>query len=127
MKAALLGAGEPHFSAHLNTLQVLPEVETIYIWGEDQKALDDLRGEAKVEGLFSDVDDLLAQQDIFFAIASVAGDDKMAIHGRLLEAGIHLMAEKPMATCRSPKVRGRSRIRSTTPATARLPRPMPSR
>ena len=98
MKAALLGAGEPHFSAHLNTMQVLPEVETIYIWGEDQKALDDLRGEAKVEGLFSDVDDLLAQQDIFFAIASVAGDDKMAIHGRLLEAGIHLMAEKPMAT-----------------------------
>ena len=28
MKAAVLGAGEPHFDAHIATLQQLPEVES---------------------------------------------------------------------------------------------------
>ncbi len=101
MKAAVLGAGEAHFSAHLSTLQVLPEVESIYVWGDNSDALATLEGEAKVEGLFSDVDDLLAQKDFFFAIASVRSDIKPDLFGRLLDAGIHLMAEKPMGTSTS--------------------------
>jgi predicted dehydrogenase len=98
MKAAVLGAGEAHFSGHLKTLQVLPEVDTIHVWGDNQEALDALEGEAKVEGLFLNVDDLLAQQDLFFAIASVRSDIKPQLFNRLLDAGIHLMAEKPMGT-----------------------------
>lgn len=98
MKAALLGAGEAHFSAHLKTLQVLPEIDTIHIWGDDSEALCALQGEVKVEGIFSNLDDLLEQKDIFFAIASVRSDIKPALFNRLLDAGIHLMAEKPMGT-----------------------------
>jgi predicted dehydrogenase len=98
MKAALLGAGEAHFNAHLKTLQVLPEVESIQVWGDDREALTALEGEAKVDGLHSDLDAMLGQNDIFFAIASVRSDIKPALFSQLLDAGIHLMAEKPMGT-----------------------------
>lgn len=98
MKAALLGAGEPHFSGHLKTLQVLPEVDTITVWGSNPEALVALRGEDKVESLHNSLDDLLAEEDLFFAIATMRNDLKPAIFERLLGAGIHLMAEKPIAT-----------------------------
>ena len=98
MNAALLGAGEPHFDAHLRTLQVLPEIETIYVWGDDS-AIAALRAESpdKVGGLFDDLDELLAVDDLFFAIATMRNDLKPAIFDRLLQAGIHLMGEKPIA------------------------------
>jgi len=98
MKAAVLGAGEAHFAAHLKTLQALPEVESIHAWGEHPDALAALEGEPKVDGIYSNVDELLAQEDIFFAIASVRSDIKPSLFSRLLEEGIHLMAEKPMGT-----------------------------
>lgn len=98
MNAALLGAGEPHFDAHLRTLQVLPEIETIYIWGDNVDAMTALRADVpeKVGGLFDDLDELLAQ-DVFFAIATMRSDRKPAVFDRLLHAGIHLMGEKPIA------------------------------
>ena len=99
MNAALLGAGEPHFHAHLQTLRVLPEIDTIYIWGDDADAMAALRADTpeKVGGLFDDLDELLAQ-DVFFAIATMRSDLKPAIFDRLLHAGIHLMGEKPIAS-----------------------------
>ena len=100
MNAALLGAGEPHFDAHLRTLQVLPEIDSIYIWGDDDDAMAALRADKpdKVDGLFSDLDELLARDDLFFAIATMRSDLKPAIFDRLLQAGIHLMGEKPIAS-----------------------------
>ena len=40
MKALLLSPGHAHFEGHLGTLQELPEVEGIFIWGENQSALE---------------------------------------------------------------------------------------
>jgi len=99
MQAALLSAGEPHFEAHLRTLQVLPEVEAIFIWGDNDDALAALEAaqEKKVANIFSKLDDLLAHEGIFFAIGSMRNDLKLNIFKRILEAGIHLMAEKPIA------------------------------
>ena len=53
MKALLLSPGHAHFEGHLGTLQELPEVEGILIWGEDQAALAFLEqaGEKKVESI----------------------------------------------------------------------------
>ena len=98
MKAAVLGAGEPHFDAHVGTLQQLPEVESILLWGENEKALEPFAGKAKVAATFTDLDELLGQDDIFFAIATMRNDLKPEIFNRLLDSGIHLMAEKPIAS-----------------------------
>ena len=40
MKALLLSPGHAHFEGHLGTLQELPEVEGIFVWGEDPSALE---------------------------------------------------------------------------------------
>ena len=97
-KVALLGVGEPHFAGHLKTLQCLPEIESIVLWGEEPAmAAGAWHREEKVVGVFSDLEELLAQPDIFLAVASIRTDRKPAIYARLLESGIHLMSEKPLA------------------------------
>ena len=82
----------------LGTLQELPEVEGIFIWGEDQSALESLRqsGEHKVEGITGDLEEVLARDDVFFAIATMRTDLKPDTFVRILESGKHLMAEKPI-------------------------------
>ncbi len=98
MKAVLLGIEHPHSRAHLSTLQVLPEVEGIFLWDENQDALaqaQQTQGE-KVEATFTDLESLLAQDDLFFAIAALRNDLGPDIFVRVLEAGVHLMAEKPI-------------------------------
>ena len=75
MNVALLGAGEPHFDGHLKTLQVLPEIETIHVWGDIVDAVEALEADrsAKVETVTSDLDDLAgASDDLFFAIGTTA-------------------------------------------------------
>lgn len=98
MKAALLGAGNPHFEGHLRTLQELPEVDGIFIWGEDVTSLGPFQqsGEPKVAGTSTNLDEILARDDVFFAIATMRTDLKPDIFVRVLESGKHLMAEKPI-------------------------------
>ena len=98
MKAALLGIDHPHSRAHLSTLQVLPEVDSILLWDENETALAGARqaqGE-KVEATFTNLESLLAQDGLFFAIAALRNDLGPDIFIRVLEAGVHLMAEKPI-------------------------------
>jgi predicted dehydrogenase len=98
MKAALLGIEHPHSLAHLRTLQVLPEIDSILLWDENASALAEARraqGE-KVEATFTDLGSLLAQDDLFFVIAALRNDLGPEIFIRVLEAGKHLMAEKPV-------------------------------
>ncbi len=98
MKAVLLSPGNAHFEAHLSTLQELPEVEGIFIWGEDQASLASIQPseEYKVESITTDLDTILGRDDIFFAIATLRTDLKPDIFIRILESGKHLMAEKPI-------------------------------
>ncbi len=98
MKAALLGTGNPHFDGHLGTLQELPEVESIVIWGENETALAAAQQSEvqKIEGMTTNLDEILARDDIFFVIATLRTDLKPDIFARVLESGKHLMAEKPI-------------------------------
>ncbi len=96
--AALLGIEHPHSLAHLRTLQALPEVGEILLWDENEQALAaavDKQG-AKVSATFTDLDQLLARPDLFFVIAALRNDRGPEIFVRVLEAGKHLMAEKPI-------------------------------
>ncbi len=98
MKAALLGIEHPHSLAHLGTLQVLPEIDGILLWDENEATLTEVqqtRGE-KVEATFTELESLLAQDDLFFVIAALRNDLGPDIFVRVLEAGVHLMAEKPI-------------------------------
>ncbi len=98
VKAALLGIEHPHALAHLRTLQALPEVASIFLWDENEDALQSVvqsQG-AKVEATFTDLNALLARDDIFFVIAAIRNDLGPDIFIRTLEAGKHLMAEKPI-------------------------------
>ena len=50
MKALLLSPGHAHFEGHLGTLQELPEVEGIFVWGEAPSALEVLPTIGRTEG-----------------------------------------------------------------------------
>lgn len=98
LHAALLGIEHPHSLAHMRTLQALPEVEAIYLWDENQAALDaavQAQG-AKVAATYTNLDELLATDTIFFVIAAIRNDLGPDVFIRTLQAGKHLMAEKPI-------------------------------
>ena len=96
--AALLGIEHPHSLAHLRTLQALPEVGEILLWDESATALAAAVAKqgAKVSATYTNLDELLAHPDLFFVIAALRNDLGPEIFIRTLEAGKHLMAEKPI-------------------------------
>jgi predicted dehydrogenase len=98
VSAALLGVEHPHSLAHLRTLQQLPEVERIYLWDESEEALARVSKELpeKVAGTFTNLDELLAREEIYFVLAAVRNDLGLSILTRCFEAGKHVMAEKPV-------------------------------
>ncbi|MCC6453872.1 MAG: Gfo/Idh/MocA family oxidoreductase [Caldilineaceae bacterium] len=98
VSAALLGVEHPHSLAHLRTLQQLPEVERIYLWDSSEEALARVRKELpdKVVGTYTNLGELLAQPDLYFVIAALRNDLGKDIFIRCLDAGKHVMAEKPI-------------------------------
>lgn len=98
LTAALLGVSHPHSTAHLRTLQALPEVERILLWDEDPEALrrvqetDGLR----VAGAFTDLDALLRRDDLTFAIVALPTDVAPGACLLAIEAGKHILVEKPI-------------------------------
>ncbi len=98
MKAALIGLEHPHALAHLATLQQLSEVDSIVLWGETEAAIRKATAcqGFKVTAGYSDLDALLRDHDPFFAIVAVRNRQGPEVFGKVLAAGIHLMAEKPV-------------------------------
>lgn len=96
--AALLGVEHPHSLAHLRTLQQLPEVEKILLWDSNPEALARVAKEngEKVDATYADLDELLARPDLYFVIAAIRNDLGPDVFIRTLQAGKHLMAEKPI-------------------------------
>jgi predicted dehydrogenase len=98
MKAALLGVEHPHSLAHLRTLQAIDEVEAIFLWDESESALAKVRQNQgdKIEATSTDLDSILARDELFFVIAAMPNDLSTDIFTRALEAGKHVLAEKPI-------------------------------
>lgn len=96
--AALIGVSHPHGLAHMRTLQQLPEVERIFVWDDDAESLAKAVESQpdKVAGTFTDFSELLRQDGIFCAIASLRNDISAELCIAALERGIHIMAEKPI-------------------------------
>ncbi len=98
LTAALLGIEHPHSLAHLRTLQTLPEIERILLWDPNRAALDQIQATqgAKIAATFTELDELLADPELFFVLAALRNDLGPDIFVRVLDAGKHLMAEKPI-------------------------------
>lgn len=98
VSAALLGVEHPHSLGHLRTLQQLPEVQRIYLWDESAEALARVAAELpdKVVGTSTNLDEVLAYDDLYFVMAAVRNDLGKEIFTRALDAGKHVMAEKPV-------------------------------
>lgn len=97
LTAALIGLRHPHSAGHLRTLDCLPEVTRIVLWDDDPAAAGDLRGEAldtPVEPAAS-LAELLARRDLDFVVAAERNDRNPDLFAAVLEAGHHLLAEKP--------------------------------
>ncbi|MDD9987249.1 MAG: Gfo/Idh/MocA family oxidoreductase [Spirochaetaceae bacterium] len=98
LTAALIGLRHPHSAGHIRTLDCLPEITRIVVWDEDASALDDLRDEVRdtpVEQAGS-LAELLGRRDLAFVVAAERNDRNPDLFSGILEAGHHLMAEKPL-------------------------------
>lgn len=96
--AALLGLSHPHALAHLRTLQTVPEVASITLWDEDEALLGSTlenQGE-KVSATTTDLASVLAEEQILFAVAALRNDLGPPIFTRALEAGKHVITDKPI-------------------------------
>ncbi len=97
MKAALLGLTHPHSGLIVNSLHHLKEVTAVALWDPDPAALENARGNPapKAVEVFVELDRLLADPELVFALVLLPSDRTAAISRRVLEAGKHLITEKP--------------------------------
>lgn len=98
LHGAILGLTHPHSGKHVSTLHNLAEVGTISLWENEPGAARDpsIPKSRKVKFVSSDVDAVLSRPEIDFAIVSVRTDQAAALARRVLAAGKHLLAEKPV-------------------------------
>lgn len=98
MKAALLGLTHPHAGVLLTTLENLPEITSVSLWDADAAvaAKPLLPASRKATSATSDLASVLAQPDLVFAVVCVPTDQAAELAQRVLAAGKHLVAEKPV-------------------------------
>jgi predicted dehydrogenase len=96
-----LGIGRRHIQAY----QALPGVEVAAIVDTDKVALEKTRQEFGIQLALSDLNQILARDDV--DIISICTPDRLHAEQTLLalEAGKHVLCEKPMATCLEDAVR----------------------
>ena len=97
MKVALLGLTHPHSGILLTTLENLPEITSVCLWDADPAvvARPALPASRKISLISADLEKILAQRDLVFALVCVRHDQVAALAQRVVAAGKHLLVEKP--------------------------------
>ena len=98
-RVALLGLTHPHSRAHLKSLQRSAQVSQIVLYDEDADEVANVRAELgeKVEASYSNLDELLDGEDLLMGLVCLRNDLNARICLRLIDAGLHVLSEKPMA------------------------------
>lgn len=98
MRAALLGLSHPHTDILLTTFENMPEITGVVLWDQDPQlvAKTRLAQRPKVVLTTDNLDQALGQPDLQFALVCVRNDQAAAVAQRVIAAGIHLLAEKPV-------------------------------
>lgn len=98
-KVGLLGVTHPHARAHMRTLELLDEVESIAAWDEGEMVVDMLKKEnrPKMETTQTTLDQILNRQDIPIIISLGNNSRNPDWIIRAAGAGKHILTEKPVA------------------------------
>lgn len=97
-KVGLVGIDNPHALAHLRTLALLDEIDEIYLCDGNSSTLPkaEVASGGKFKGIFASTDQLLQNQDITVVIACLQSHLAAKVIIELLNAGRHVLAEKPL-------------------------------
>jgi predicted dehydrogenase/nucleoside-diphosphate-sugar epimerase len=97
-RTALIGAGFIS-AAHIEAIKAaVPEAEIVAIVDRDQTLAEARAKQWGIGQVFTDIEDLIAADVADVAHVLTPPDAHAAIARRLLEAGLHVLLEKPMAT-----------------------------
>ena len=97
MNVALLGLRHPHSGALIAAMENMREIRRVFLWDRDPAAVARaaaLPRSRKARPVTADLDAVLASCD--FAIVAVRHHEAAALARRVLAAGRHLLAEKPV-------------------------------
>lgn len=99
VKVGVLGVNHPHARAHMRTLELLDEVESIAAWDEGEMVVDVLKKEnrPKLETTRTTLDQILNRQDIPIVVCLAANNKNPDWIIRAAGAGKHILTEKPVA------------------------------
>ncbi|HWB13150.1 MAG TPA: Gfo/Idh/MocA family oxidoreductase [Pirellulales bacterium] len=98
LKLGLLGAGAAMRKLHLPALAKLRgEIELTAVWSRSAERAVDLAAEAGIDRSFADYRDLLADPTIDAVLIAVPIELNAALAIEAIEAGKHVIAEKPIA------------------------------
>ena len=97
LKVGIVGLSHPHAPGHLRTLELMDDVEAIYLVEEDPAILERFKDRQKVAGAFTELDDLLRRDDVPVLEVLKRNDEAVPVMMRVIEAGKHVISDKPAA------------------------------
>lgn len=115
VKIGLIGVTHPHARAHLRTLQLLDEVESVVAWDEGERVLDLLKRDMgqKLETTVTPLDKILARTDVPIVFSLAPNNRNPDLLWRAAAAGKHIISEKPVAASSKDLVRVLDMVRQT--------------
>jgi predicted dehydrogenase len=98
IRIAFLGVTHPHAASQVRTLQLVDEVESIVLCDEDATAAASLRAKCpdKIEETPLSLEQVIRREDVKFVWGCFRTDRNGPAVLRALQAGKHVMSEKPM-------------------------------
>lgn len=98
MNVAMIGLTHPHSDMYLETLDQIDGVTGVSLYDPDEKIAHKVASEfRKTDGVFGNLDQLLAQTEISHAIVAVPNNQAVATLTQLIGAGKNVFTEKPTA------------------------------
>jgi predicted dehydrogenase len=96
LSAGVIGCGSIS-GAHTKALSLMPEVRLAAVCDIDESRAKAFAEKFGAETYYTDVDEMLAQDDIDFIVNATANDLHAPLSIRALDAGKHVLVQKPIA------------------------------
>ncbi len=98
VRCGLIGCGNVATEMHLPALRALPEVQLESVCDTNPERLQAFVARFAISKSFSDVDTFLAEsKDLDFVVVGTPGFTHYALTKRVIEHGLHVFVEKPLA------------------------------
>lgn len=97
MKVAIIGTGTITTSLHIPILKSIPEIEISAICDSNEKRLERVANEFKIQNRYSDVDEMLKEVNVDFVDLGTPGYTHFEIAKKVISANYNLLVEKPAA------------------------------